>query len=123
MLTGLVNTLRDAKVDDPFGKAKEVVGIKPTWIGYGYSTKSETSRMNKQQLAKKRAEADALKKKVLIPFGGDVSIEEINPNYVIEETNELKSENVVDGKVIQELSFSVALPRIVCLLTGSRSTP
>jgi hypothetical protein len=93
MLTNLVNTLRDAKVDDPFGEAKKVIGVKPTWIGFGYSTKSETSRMNKQQLAKKRAEADALKKKVLIPFGGDVSIEEINPNYIVDaEVKEISSE-------------------------------
>jgi hypothetical protein len=98
MLTNLVNTLREAKVDDPFGEAKKVLGIKPTWIGYGYSTKSETSRMNKQQLAKKRAEADALKKKVLIPFGGDVSIEEVNPSYVVDaEVKELSS-----GKVESE---------------------
>ena len=92
MLTNLVNIL-DAKVDDPFGEAKKVIGVKPTWIGFGYSTKSETSRMNKQQLAKKRAEADALEEKVLIPFGGDVSIEEINPNYIVDaEVKEISSE-------------------------------
>jgi hypothetical protein len=82
MLTDTINTLHAAGSKDAFGDAKEVVGNKPTWIGYGYSTKSETSRMNKQQLAKKRAEADALKKKIIIPFGGDVSTEDIAPSYV-----------------------------------------
>lgn len=74
--------LRDAQAPDPFALAKEICGPKPQWIGYGYSTKSETSRMNKMQLARKRAEADALKKCIIVPFGLEVSAEERAPAYV-----------------------------------------
>lgn len=73
--------LRDAKVDNPFDAAKEICGTKPTWIGYGYSTKTEQSRMNKQQLARKRAEAEALKKRIVVPFGVDVAVEDQAPQY------------------------------------------
>ena len=76
--------LRAAADPDPTKTARELCGPKPQWVGYGYSTKSETSRMNKTQLARKRAEADALKKCIVIPFGlkADVSIEDKAPEYV-----------------------------------------
>lgn len=74
--------LREAKAEDPFQVAKEICGPKPQWVGYGYSTKSETSRMNKMQLARKRAEADALKKCIVIPFGVDVADSDQAPQYI-----------------------------------------
>lgn len=74
--------LREAKADDPLTIAKEICGPKPQWIGYGYSTKSETSRMNKMQLARKRAEADALKKCIIVPFGADIADADQAPQYV-----------------------------------------
>ena len=76
--------LRESQAPDPFAIAKEICGPKPQWVGYGYSTKSETSRMNKTALARKRAEADALKKCIIVPFGIDVSIDERSPQYVSE---------------------------------------
>ncbi len=73
ILLETINALRSAGSKDPVGEAREIVGKKPEWIGYGFSTVSEKSRMNKQALAQKRAEADALKRKFDIPFGAGVS--------------------------------------------------
>lgn len=69
LLLDTLEAFRVAGVPDPFGSARDVIGKKPIWSGWGYSTKSETSKMNKVQLAKKRAEADALKKRIVVPFG------------------------------------------------------
>ncbi len=73
MLLETVSLLRDAGSPDPVGEAKQIVGKKPEWVGYGYSTIEEQSKMNKQALAMKRAEADALKRKFHIPFGAEVA--------------------------------------------------
>ena len=73
MFLEAVNTLRAAGSKDPVGDAREICGRRPEWKGYGYSTRSEQSKMNKQALAMKRAEADALKKKFDIPFGADIA--------------------------------------------------
>lgn len=73
MFLETVNSLRAAGSKDPVGEAREICGKKPEWIGYGYSTVAEQSKMNKQALAMKRAEADALKKKFDIPFGAEVA--------------------------------------------------
>lgn len=83
-----VNSLRAAGSTDPVKEAKEIMGPKPQWVGYGYSTKSETSRMNKTQLARKRAEADALKKCVTIPFGVEVAVQDVSSEYVNAEVTE-----------------------------------
>lgn len=91
--------LREAKAEDPFTLAKEICGPKPQWIGYGYSTKSEQSRMNKMQLARKRAEADALKKCIVVPFGLDVATEERAPAYV---------DAVVTDVVSTEMTYDTA---------------
>lgn len=69
LLLETLEAFRAAGSTDPFGDAREVVGKKPLWQGWGYSTKSELSKMNKVSLAKKRAEADALKKRIVVPFG------------------------------------------------------
>lgn len=74
-------SLRASGSTDPVKEAREIVGPRPEWTGYGYSTKSETSRMNKTQLARKRAEADALKKCVVLPFGVEVSTQDTAPQY------------------------------------------
>lgn len=74
MFLEAVNTLRAAGSADPVGEAREIVGKRPQWVEYGFSTVSENSKMNKQALARKRAEAAALKLKFDIPFGADVAV-------------------------------------------------
>ena len=73
MFTHTVEQLRAAGSKDPVGDTKEMIGPKPCWVGYGFSTKEEQTRMNKTQVARKRAESDALKKRFDIPFGAEVS--------------------------------------------------
>ena len=81
LFTETIVAMRAAGSADPFADAKQICGPRPMWVGFGYSTMSETSRMNKTQLARKRAEADALKKCINVPFGVDVSAEyETAPN-------------------------------------------
>jgi hypothetical protein len=82
MFTATIQAMREAGVADPFAAAKEVCGPRPSWVGYGYSTKSERSRMNKTQLARKRAESDALKKIIVIPFGAQVAETDVAPEYI-----------------------------------------
>ena len=89
MLTETIATMRAAGSPDPFGDAKEICGPRPQWIGYGYSTHSETSRMNKTQLARKRAEADALKKCIIVPFGVDVANYDNAPDYIEAEAHDI----------------------------------
>jgi hypothetical protein len=84
-LIGLIRELREAKADDPTGMALSILGKKPKWVGYGFSTKSEKTKMNKTQAARKRAESDALKKKFYIPFGANVSeYETVDEQKIIE---------------------------------------
>lgn len=73
MFIETVNTLRAAGSKDPVNDAREICGKRPKWIGYGHSLVSEKSRMNKQALAMKRAEADGIKRKFDIPFGVNVA--------------------------------------------------
>jgi hypothetical protein len=81
-----LETLRAAGTDPKvlFEEARMICGPKPQWVGYGYATKSEPSVMNKMKLARKRAEADALKKCVVIPFGANVSVNDVSPHYDVE---------------------------------------
>lgn len=65
--------LRGAQSKDPYMEAKEICGPRPVWEGYGFSLIGEPSRMNPDALARKRAEADALKKRIVLPFGTEVS--------------------------------------------------
>jgi len=46
----------------------EVLGAKPYTVGIGYADKTEKSRMTTVQLAMKRAEADATKRRFDLPF-------------------------------------------------------
>lgn len=73
MFIETLNALRASGSPDPVGEAREICGKRPQWKGYGYSTVSENSKMNKQALAMKRAEADGLKHRFDIPFGADVA--------------------------------------------------
>lgn len=73
MFLDTVNALRAAGSKDPVGEAREICGKRPQWVGYGYATISEQSKMNKQALAMKRTEADAIKRRFDIPFGTDVA--------------------------------------------------
>lgn len=73
MFLETVNSLRAAGDKDPVGTAREICGKRPQWIGYGYATTSEQSKMNKQAVARKRAEAEALKQRFEIPFGAEIA--------------------------------------------------
>jgi hypothetical protein len=82
MFSAALQSLREAGVADPVPEARWICGPRPMWVGYGYSTKGERSRMNKTQLARKRAEADALKKKIVIPFGAQIAETDQAPDYI-----------------------------------------
>lgn len=73
MFLETVNSLRAGGSKDPVGEAKEICGLRPQWRGYGYATVSEQSKMNKQALAMKRAESDALKHRFDVPFGASIA--------------------------------------------------
>jgi hypothetical protein len=73
--------MRQAGVEDPFSAAKEICGPRPIWTGYGFSKKNEQTRMNKTQAARKRSEADALKKRIVVPFGVQVAELDVAPAY------------------------------------------
>ena len=75
MFNETIKVMHENGSKDPFGDAKQICGPRPQGEGYGFSTVSETSRMNKTQLARKRSEADALKKCINVPFGLEVSAE------------------------------------------------
>ena len=104
MFTATLDSLRAAGVGDPVPVAREICGPRPSWVGYGYSKKSEPSRMNKIQLARKRAEADALKKRIVIPFGAEIAESDVAPDYV-DATEEPKQRRTVDQN-LKELGFS-----------------
>jgi hypothetical protein len=84
IITATIDAMRAGGSKDPYGDAKEICGPRPQWIGYGYSTHSETSRMNKTQLARKRAEADALKKCIVIPFGAAIDTQDSRDSQPVE---------------------------------------
>ena len=71
---------------DAYADAKELCGPRPTWVGYGFSLVGEPSRMNLDMAARKRAEADALKKRILIPFGADIADTETNDAIIVDVT-------------------------------------
>jgi hypothetical protein len=82
LFTETIQAMREAGVSDPFAAAKEVCGPRPVWTGYGFAKRNEPSRMSKVQLARKRAEADGLKKRIVIPFGAQVAESDVSPEYV-----------------------------------------
>lgn len=83
MLLETITTLRNCGSSDPVKEAREIVGPRPRWVGWGFSTKMEKSKMNKTALARKRAEADALKKRIVVPFGASISPDEISPAFEV----------------------------------------
>lgn len=105
MFSACLESLRGSGVADPVPVAREICGPRPSWVGYGYSTKSEKSRMNKTQLARKRAEADALKKRIIVPFGAQLAQTDINPDYDVDASAEDASKKSNDQR-LQELGFS-----------------
>jgi hypothetical protein len=78
-----------AQSKDPYLEAKEICGPRPVWEGYGFSLIGEPSRMNPDALARKRAEADALKKRIVLPFGMEVA--ESDGGYIEGEAYEAPS--------------------------------
>lgn len=111
LFTDTLKMLRDAGTKDPFSEAKEICGPRPVWSGYGYSLLNESSRMSKVQLARKRAHADALKKRIIVPFGGEVSERDVAPSYDVDaedidmlypEQDEKKSADEIVGELMGE---------------------
>ncbi len=90
MFSATLDSMRGAGVADPFSAAKEVCGPRPVWVGYGFTKKTDQSRMSKIQLARKRAEADALKKCVIIPFGAQVADTDVAPAYIDAEAKDIQ---------------------------------
>jgi hypothetical protein len=104
----MVNTFREAKDPDPVGNAREILGSRPKWIGYGYSLKGERTKMNKQLAARKRAEADTLKQRFSLPFGVDVAAadvaQDIMEDWVDAEPANLPKPSEQETKAIQDIS-------------------
>lgn len=82
MFVSMLQALREAGDKDPVPTAREICGPRPKWVGYGFSKIGESTRMSKVQAARKRAEADALKKKIVIPFGAEMAEQDIAPDYI-----------------------------------------
>ena len=121
-LASTIKTLKDAGVEDAFGEAKEIMGKKPMWIGYGYSTKGEKTKMNKMRAAQKRAEAMALSQRFSIPFGAKMaaadsyddtdkgeaplapvrSSEQMDGDFSNEVDNAFPQDDIVEGEVAKE---------------------
>ena len=93
--------LRAAQSKDPYLEAKEICGPRPSWEGYGFSLIGEPSRMNPDALARKRAEADALKKRIILPFGAEISDSENAPIDV--EFTESPAEPKTEAQLMTEL--------------------
>jgi hypothetical protein len=104
MFAETIQTMREAGSPDPFAAAKEICGPRPVWTGYGYSKKSEQSRMNKTQLARKRAEADALKKRIILPFGARVAETDAAPDYVDAQLEDIAPKRT-QAQNMKELGF------------------
>jgi len=58
----------------PWEIVSDIVGARPYTEGIGYAMPDEPSRMTRVQLAMKRAEADALKRRFDLPFGSAVGM-------------------------------------------------
>lgn len=80
-----IHALTDSGI--PYKEAVEIVGEAPCVIGVGIADPSEKSKMGLHQRAKKRAEADAIKQRYDVDFGGAAQ-------FSAEEAGE-----VVDGEV------------------------
>jgi len=113
LIVETINSLRAAGSKDPFGDAREIIGPKPKWTGFGYSTVDEQSRMNKMQLAKKRAEADGLKQRIVIPFGGEVSTEDASPQVVEGEITPTEMSEKVDEVFPEQTAYNFNSSEIV----------
>jgi hypothetical protein len=122
MLTETIKEFREGGAPDPFGEAVKVVGPKPLWVGWGYSVTTESSKMNKGALARKRAEADAIKRRFYIPFGAGVSEYEDRGEVVdagawdadfVEQHNAPSPEAVASQPVTQTVTTRPYTPEIL----------
>src|SRR5512138_3665190 len=107
MFTETLKSLRDSGIADPVPVARDICGPRPKWIGYGFSKRNESTRMSKTQVARKRSEADALKKKIVIPFGAQVAETDMAPDYVDARTEDV-GERRSKEQSLRELGFSDA---------------
>ena len=89
-----LHTLTTAGI--PYAEAIRMIGSAPVCVGVGIATAEERSKMGKHALAKKRAEADAIKQRYDVSFPGVQYIEasEDIPN------DASMPENVTDGQFI-----------------------
>lgn len=83
-LLEVIRELRAGGEPDPVKAAKDICGNRPITMGWGFSTVPELSKMGKTALARKRAEADALKKRIDIPFGASVAAADMQSEDVVE---------------------------------------
>jgi hypothetical protein len=67
---------RLTKAGIPWEAVKSMVGDKPYTTGYGVLGDGESTKMNRVQCARKRAEANAIKQRFDIPFGLTVADED-----------------------------------------------
>jgi len=109
LFSATLEAVRGAGVADPFAAAKEICGPRPVWVGYGYSKKTDQSTMNKMQLARKRAEADALKKCIVIPFGAQVADTEVSPAYLDVQATDIKVTRT-EADNMRELGIQTGAP-------------
>lgn len=77
--------------------------------------------MNKTALARKRAEADALKKRIVVPFGASVSSEDISPAFEVVEAEftEPEPEKPTRSQALDELTGNVSPTTTKYKTTGS----
>jgi hypothetical protein len=104
MFIATLASLRESGVADPVPVAREICGPRPKWVGYGFSKKNESTRMSKAQAARKRAEADALKKKITLPFGADVAETDAAPDYVEATAQDIEPKRT-EAQNLKDLGF------------------
>ena len=95
----------------------KMVGPAPEVVGVGIVEAGESSRMKPNALAKKRAEADALKQRFDVDFGGLASVSDEEPGPYIQDPGDVVegdfSDEVVpdvtpidEDKILEELGYA-----------------
>jgi hypothetical protein len=75
-ITTYVSTIKQLKeAGMPWEAISQIVGAQPYTSGYGYHKPGEATKMTPVQVAMKRAEADAIKRRFDIEFGGGILVE------------------------------------------------
>jgi hypothetical protein len=77
----------------------QALGRPPVWIGIGVAYTSEYSKMEINQRAKKRAEADAIKQRYPVEFRGAMVVGEAPPDVSDDEIIEGKARDFTPGQL------------------------